>query len=164
MSFALVVWASSGLGKDLAYQLAEQGYNLVLAARSAVPMEAFVAEIRDKHDVSVTVIPLDLSLPGSADLLLNQLDQHGISPQVLINNASFDLSEHFLQHDSTRLSAMLQLNVVALTELSHRFGRGCRNRVVVTFCWWLAWPHLCLLLCSRLTQRAGLMCFRWGKP
>lgn len=123
MSTALVTGASSGLGVELARHLASRGFDLALTARSSAPMEALAEEIQRTYGVSVSVHPLDLSQPGGADVLIKDLDQHGISLQVLVLNAGFGLSGPFLDQDPARLTAMLQLNVVALTELAQRIGR-----------------------------------------
>ena len=67
--------------------------------------------------------PHDLSAAGSAATLAARLDAGGIAPDILVNNAGFGLSGAFIDNDPERLRAMLQLNVVSLTELSHLFGR-----------------------------------------
>ena len=56
------------------------------------------------------------------------MDQRRIEPDILINNAGFGLSSEFIEHDPERLRAMLQLNVLSLTELSHAFGQRMAAR------------------------------------
>ena len=91
-------------------------------------MHRLADDIRREHGVEVLVEPLDLSMPGSADALRQRLDQRGINPGILVNNAGFGLNSAFVDHDPERLRAMLQLNVVSLTELSHIFGRRMAAR------------------------------------
>lgn len=122
-SWALVTGASSGLGVEIAKGLAARRVNLALTARTEAPMQRLAEEIRREHGVEVVVEPLDLSMPGSVDTLRQRLDQRGIAPGILVNNAGFGLNSAFVDHDPERLRAMLQLNVVSLTELSHVFGR-----------------------------------------
>lgn len=122
-SWALVTGTSSGLGVELAKGLAARRVNLALTARTEAPMHRLADEIRREHGVEVVVEPLDLSMPGSVDALRQRLDQRGIDPGILVNNAGFGLNSAFIDHDPERLRAMLQLNVVSLTELSHVFGR-----------------------------------------
>ena len=127
-SWALVTGASSGLGVELAKRLAARRVNLVLTARTEAPMHRLAGDIRGEHGVEVAVEPVDLSVPGSADALRQRLDQRGIEPDILINNAGFGLSGAFVDHDAERMRSMLQLNIVSLTELCHGFGRRMAAR------------------------------------
>jgi short-subunit dehydrogenase len=121
--WALVTGASSGLGIELARGLAARGSSVVLTARRAGPMEKLAVELRSQHGVEVVVEALDLAGPQAAEALLARLDGRGISPKVLINNAGFGLSGAFMDQEPEQLRAMLQLDIVALTELSQLFGK-----------------------------------------
>ena len=125
---ALITGASSGLGVVLAHELAGRGFELVLTARSQEPMDRLAEKLHRQHGVRSTVHPLDLSKPSGSAELARLLDDRQIVPDVLINNAGFGLSERFVDHDLRRLAAMLQLNVVSLTELSHTLGRRMAER------------------------------------
>ncbi len=124
---ALVTGASSGLGIALARDLADRGYDLVLTARSEAPMQALAAELSATHGVTITVIPCDLSEPGSAAGLVQALDERNLAPDVLVNNAAFGLSEDFMDHAPDRLTSMIQLNVTSLSELTLLIGRRMRT-------------------------------------
>ena len=56
---ALITGASSGIGMALAHQFAQDGYQLVLAARGVAKMQALADELQRKFKVSVTVIGAD---------------------------------------------------------------------------------------------------------
>lgn len=120
---ALITGASAGLGVAFAEQLAARGYDIALTARSQAPMEKIAAELSHKYEVTATVHPQDLSEAGSARDLVAQLSNQGIMPDVLINNAAFGLSGPFVDYAPERLTAMLQLNMVSLTELTLLLGR-----------------------------------------
>jgi uncharacterized protein len=119
---ALVTGASGGLGMAIATELAARGYDLVLTARSEQPMLELAERLRRATNVVVHVEALDLAQPGSAAVLVARLDARGLEPVVLVNNAGFGMSERFVEHDRVRLRAMLQLNIVSLTELTHIVG------------------------------------------
>ncbi len=120
---ALVTGASSGLGVALAEELAARGYDLILTARSKVPMEELAARLRSRPGVNVTVVEADLSQQDGVTDLTNRLDAQGLNPTVVVNNAGFGLNERFVDHDHDRLAAMLRLNVLSLSELSRFYGQ-----------------------------------------
>lgn len=127
-SWAVVTGASSGLGIALATELARRGHHLVLVARREQPMRELARELEREHRVAVVVHALDLGEPDSATTLRKRLDADGIEVDVLVNNAAFAHSGTFLGQDPDRLRAMLQLDVIALTELTHVFGRRMAER------------------------------------
>ncbi len=117
--WALVTGASSGLGVDFADILASNGANIVLVARRADKLEAVAEDLRQRHSVAVKVIALDLSVPGAVTSLLEQLKAGDVNPTVLINNAGVGAHGPFADSEWARVQAMLQLNIVTLTELTH---------------------------------------------
>ncbi|RYD31257.1 MAG: SDR family oxidoreductase, partial [Verrucomicrobiaceae bacterium] len=120
--WAIVTGASSGLGVAFARALARQGYNLVLVARREQPMRDLAGELEEIFQIRVVVESWDLCDPDSAVLPQEHLGE-SIKPTVLVNNAAFAVSGLFLEQDPDRLRAMLQLNIIALTDLTHVFGR-----------------------------------------
>jgi len=114
---ALVTGASSGIGADLARELARDGHDLVLAARTVASMENLAAELTT-HGARTVVIPADLSQPGAAAALAGGIESRGLSVDVLVNNAGLGAVGRFDQADPLRIGEMLQVNIVALTELT----------------------------------------------
>jgi len=114
---ALVTGASSGIGADLARELARDGHDLVLTARSVAPMEKLAAEFA-AHGAGAVVIPADLSQPGGAAALASAIEARGSALDVLVNNAGLGAVGRFDQTDPLRISEMIQVNIVALTELT----------------------------------------------
>jgi uncharacterized protein len=114
---ALVTGASSGIGVDLARELARDGHDLVLVARTLAPMRALAAEL-EAQGANTAVIAADLSKPGAAAALAGEIGSRGLQVDVLVNNAGFGAIGRFDQSDSGRLGEMLQVNIVALTELT----------------------------------------------
>lgn len=114
---ALVTGASSGIGADLARELARHGHDLVLTARRVEPMHALGDELK-AFGAASTVISTDLSTPGASAALAGELKSRGIVIDVLINNAGLGAGGAFHESDPVRVSEMLEVNVVALTELT----------------------------------------------
>jgi uncharacterized protein len=114
---ALVTGASSGIGANLALELARDGYDLILSARRAQPMQVLAEELRT-IGANCTIIAADLSKTGAAAALVQEIEARGLTIDVLINNAGLGDNGRFDQSDPLRASEMLQVNVVALTELT----------------------------------------------
>ena len=114
---ALVTGASGGIGAALARELARHGHDLVLAARSLAPMEALAAELR-ASGAAAPVLAADLSKPGAAATLAHEIASRGLLIEILINNAGLGATGRFDRNDPTRISEILQVNVVALSELT----------------------------------------------
>jgi short-subunit dehydrogenase len=127
-SWAIVTGASSGLGTAFATDLARRRHNLVLVARREQRMRDLAAQLERDHGITVVVEVLDLGAPDSATTLQQRLDAQGIEVDVLVNNAAFGLSGAFIDQEPERLRAMLQLDIVALTELTHVLGRRMARR------------------------------------
>ncbi len=114
---ALVTGASSGIGAALAREAAKDRHDLVLVARRREPMQALAADLKAAGAES-TIILADLSKPGAAAVLMRDIEARGIVIDVLINNAGLGDNARFDQADPDKVAAMLQVNVVALTELT----------------------------------------------
>lgn len=128
MQWALVTGASSGLGIEFAKALAARRTNLILAARRKEPMQRLAVELTEQFGVEIIVEAIDLSEPNSAAVLQHRLSERGVEPDILINNAAFGLSSPFIDHKPDRLRAMLQLDVITLTELTHVLGKRMVDR------------------------------------
>ncbi len=114
---ALITGASSGIGYEMAKELARQSYDVILVARREDKLREL--ETLLQPHVGVTVIPLDLAQPKAAQTLFDALRDRPID--LLINNAGFADYAPFAQASRPKISAMMQLNIVALTEITHLF-------------------------------------------
>ncbi len=121
MATALITGASSGIGLALARVFAADGIDVILSARSEDKLHALAKEVREKYRVKARVIAADLSLPGEAqkiyDRVVEQVD-------YLVNNAGFGVYGGFAETDWMAEAAMLQVNIVALTQLTKLFLPG----------------------------------------
>lgn len=125
---AIVTGASSGIGEHFARMLAARGYDVVIAARRLDRLEALAKDIESKHEVRVTPIQIDLGVPGGAEALFAKTEGVGIEIEVLINNAGFGTQGFFPEIPWSKTAEQIQLNIVSLTELTHRFVAAMRAR------------------------------------
>jgi uncharacterized protein len=117
---ALVTGASTGIGRELVQRLAADGFDLILVARQREALESVAAPWRAQGR-TVDVLPTDLAQPGATHSLFSQVKQLGRPVDVLINNAGFGSSGAFHEIQDGKDAGLLQLNVVALTELCRLF-------------------------------------------
>lgn len=117
----LITGASSGIGLELARCFAGDKSDLILVARSTDAMEQLAAELRARHSVQVRVITADLAQPESPQQIFDELGRGGIRPSVLVNNAGFGLHGRFAELPLKRQLEMVQVNVVALMQLTGLF-------------------------------------------
>lgn len=117
---ALITGASSGIGKALSYQFAQDGYHLVLSARSVVKMQDLADDLQQRFNVLVTVIGADLQTNEGAARLHTDIKARGIVLSALVNNAGYGGFGEFKETSLDSEMAMMQLNmnsIVVLTKL-----------------------------------------------
>jgi short-subunit dehydrogenase len=118
---ALITGASSGIGKEFASIHAEKGGDLVIVARREAKLNEIKNELETQHSVQVTVISKDLTRPGAAREIYDDVRNAGVEVEYLINNAGFGGRGKFHEREWEKDLAMIQLNIVTLTELSRLF-------------------------------------------
>ena len=124
----LITGASSGIGADLARVFARAQRDLVLVARSEERLESLARELSEQHQIRAQVRAVDLTEPQAAERLFRALQADGVQVETLVNNAGFGLRGPFVELDAARQTQMLQLNVVALTELCRLFAPEMARR------------------------------------
>jgi len=120
MSTALITGASGGIGYELAKLFARDHHNLVLVARSGDKLAQIATELQS-HGVTVKTIALDLSAPPAPSFLFDQVQREGTVIDILINNAGYGAFGEFATMPEEEILGQIQLNITALTELTHFF-------------------------------------------
>jgi short-subunit dehydrogenase len=119
--WALVTGASSGLGLEIARQLAARGANLVLVARREAKLLELKQELEARHSgCSIAVLPADLSRTADAERVFQE-STVGREIHAVILNAGVT---HFGDHDElpwSEFEAMLAINVSSVVRLSTLF-------------------------------------------
>lgn len=125
---AVITGGSGGIGEAFAYELARDGYQLVLISRDADELSRVAGTITTKLDASAIAIPKDLTDPDTAEHIESELTRRNIVPDVLVNNAGFGLQGNATDLDMDEQLAIIDLNVRATTELSVRYGAMMKRR------------------------------------
>lgn len=127
----LVTGASAGIGLELARLFAADGSDLVLVARRQERLAQLARELGERHGVAVEVIAADLADAAAPGQIADALQARGLAVDVLVNNAGFGAGGTFVRIERQRLLDMIQVNIAALTDLTHRLlpdmierGRG----------------------------------------
>ncbi len=118
---ALITGASGGIGYELAKVFAANNHDLILVARSTDKLQRIRDELNQNQDLQVHVMSSDLSQAASSLVLFEQVQQEGLTVDVLVNNAGFGDYGPFADCDWAKQNALLQLNMVALTHLTRLF-------------------------------------------
>ncbi len=128
MPTALITGASSGIGKAFAEELAKRNTNLVLVARSEEKLDELALKLQEKHQIQVDVIVQDLTEAGATNAIFNATKEKGLTIDLLINNAGFGDYGDFAERNGERQVKIVQLNVLALVDLTHKFLPLMRQR------------------------------------
>jgi uncharacterized protein len=118
-AFTLITGGNSGIGLELARQAAADHRDLILVARNAPTLEKVADQLR--RSVTVHTVAQDLSEPGAAQRVYNQIQALGAEVDCLINNAGFGDHRAFATGDLAKQESMIAVNIAALTALTRLF-------------------------------------------
>ncbi len=128
MNVTLISGASAGIGEGFARRLAKEGRDLVLVARSEKALHELCDELMLKHGITAHYIVADLCEHDAPQRVMDEIAEHAMTVDTLINNAGFGSAGDFATLDRERELAMIDLNIRALVELTHRCLEGMRER------------------------------------
>ncbi|MEW6282838.1 MAG: SDR family oxidoreductase [Candidatus Eremiobacterota bacterium] len=127
---ALLTGSTLGIGRELAHIFARNRHDLILVARNLERLEEQARQIERTYSVRAFPISQDLSRPDAAYELFGRLPPD-VPVDILVNNAGFGLFGEFAACSLEEHTAMLRLNIEAVTQLCHlalqemlRRGRG----------------------------------------
>jgi len=118
---ALITGASSGIGAALAHVFAQNGHEVVLAARRAPRLAEIAARIRGAGYRAPHILPADLTRADSTEFIAQELSARNLEPAFLVNNAGYGLLGRAAKLDRHEQLTMIDLNCRTLTDLSLRW-------------------------------------------
>lgn len=119
-NYVLITGASSGLGKDFAFEFAKKGFCPILIARRTDLLIQIQKELKDNYGMDCPYFSLDLTQDTFKSIFNSVLND--FNPVYLINNAGFGSYGDFTSLDLTKQESMIQLNITALTQASYLFA------------------------------------------
>ena len=117
---ALITGASSGIGRDIAKELSQKGYDLILVARNLEKLN----EVKEKLETNIVTVSMDISNPENC----KQLYEKYKDIDILVNNAGFGDCGYF---DKTNLEKELQMintNIVAYHVLTKLYLKDMKAK------------------------------------
>lgn len=126
--YILITGASSGIGYEMAQQLAALKYNLILTARSEDRLRAMQLDLSSKYGITVQYIAKDLGKTDQAVELYDEIKSADLKVTHLINNAGFGNYGNFINTPLEEELNMIDLNISSLVALTKLFAKDMAAR------------------------------------
>jgi short-subunit dehydrogenase len=123
---ALVTGASSGIGFELARELAGRGYDVVIAS-AGERLSAVAEEIRKRGGHKVIEVKADLATRAGVDLLWTQVQSLGRPVDIACINAGVGVGGLFFETDLDAELNMVELNCSGTVQLAKLVVRQMRE-------------------------------------
>ena len=125
---AIVTGATSGIGLEIARQLAERQMNLILVARSAANLKVLAQNLASSKRITAVPVAYDLSDPQLTEHLPEIFRGIDLEVDLLVNNAGIGVYGPFTAQPAEREAEMIRLNTIAPTVLTKMFLPGMLRR------------------------------------
>lgn len=125
---ALITGATNGIGLELARIHAQKGGDLVLVARTEQKLTEIQKDFQSRYNITVTIIAADLTEQDAVKNIFQTTQALNLDIDILINNAGFGGHGLFHEQDLENNMAMIELNMSALTSLTHYYLKGMCQR------------------------------------
>jgi short-subunit dehydrogenase len=126
--YILLTGASSGIGLEMAHELAAKKMNLILVARTETKLHQMQTELTDKYGILVQYFATDLSDVNAAMDLYNAVQKENYLVTALINNAGVGNYGNFIETSLDEELKMIELNVSSLVVLTKLFAKDMVSR------------------------------------
>lgn len=124
MKTALITGASSGIGEEFARLLAEDGYEVILAARRKDRLSQLAKKLTRNGNGDAKILQADLQTPEGVSAFLEKTRGLKNKLDLLVNNAGFGTHGPFARNNMDRETGMVYLHCTATLQLTHFFLPG----------------------------------------
>jgi len=124
--WAIITGASSGIGLELAIQLADAGFNLLINSRSLEKLKAVEKDLKSKHAIEIKIVDGDVSESTGIDKIIQAAQ--GLNIGLLITSAGYGTSGLFLDTSLHSEINMLRVNCEAVLSLTHYFSQKFKQQ------------------------------------
>jgi short-subunit dehydrogenase len=118
--WAIVTGASSGIGLELASQLASAGLNLVINSRHLDKLQEVEKQLKANSSIEIKIVASDVSETEGIDKIIEATQ--GLNIGLLIVSAGYGTSGHFIDSSLHTEFNMLKVNCEALLALTHYYS------------------------------------------
>lgn len=118
---ALITGASGGIGAEFAREIAADGYDLVLVSRNKSKLKKVGRALQREYASHWLAISFDLTKPGRIDLMMKELVDQSIFPELIVNNAGYGLANAAEASDVDQQLGSINLNISVLTEITLKY-------------------------------------------
>ena len=138
MKTTMITGPTAGIGKSIAYQLAERGENLLLVARREDRLKSISDELKSKFSVTVNYFVADLTLQQAPKEIYAYCQNKGLDISTLVLNAGYQINTRLDEaslEDEEACLRVLGLSVIMQTKihLKDLVKRGGGNIMVVSY-------------------------------
>lgn len=117
--YALVTGGTSGIGKEIANQLAAKGLNIVLVARNQDELNNTKNEIISKYKIEVNSIQADLSNSDGINKVIDESAKYKVG--LFVPAAGMEVNGAFEKNNIESEIKVVQINVISTLQLTHHF-------------------------------------------
>lgn len=125
--FAVITGSSQGLGKSFAYQLAAEGWNLILISLPGEDLKRLSMVLKDRFGIQTYYYETDLTIRENI-MAVSEWINREFNIHMLINNAGIGGTKRFEEASCVYIEKIIQLNVLATTLLTHQLLRNLKRQ------------------------------------
>lgn len=114
--YAMITGASRGIGQAISNELWNNGYSLILVARSISDLKTVKNELPPRPHQKIYIFGIDITGEEELDLLFKQLSKQNISINVLVNNAG-TFTSGTTELTTSQLRHIINTNLIAAHNL-----------------------------------------------